>query len=129
MERPCKLCGERDPAKFYYSNRTYCIPCFRNKSITKAKEYRQVDIQEKLTRGSCVVCKRSVTEDTIHHFEWNHRDPAEKSHNVSKLVFVPKKYKTEVEKCDLVCLLCHADITKQQIADGIFQGRPRTYHC
>lgn len=127
-KRACRMCGETDLGKFYECNRTYCIPCFRSRNLAKAKEYRQVDIQEKLSRECCLVCKRKVTEDTLHYFEWNHRDPKEKSHNVSQLVFVPKKYKQEVEKCDLVCLFCHADITKQQIADGGLFGRPRSYH-
>lgn len=127
-QRSCRDCNETDVTKFYPAQRYYCILCWRIRGIDNAKKYRQVDIQEKLARESCIVCKRVVTEETTHHFEWNHRDPTEKSYNVSQLVLVPRKYKEEVAKCDLVCLFCHADITKQQIADGGLFGRPRSYH-
>lgn len=127
-QRRCRDCNETEVGKFYDYMRYYCIPCWRTRAIDNAKKYRHVDSQEKLSREACLVCKRPVTEETLHHFEWNHRDPKEKSHNVSQLVGVPKKYKQEVAKCDLVCLFCHADITKQQIADGGLFGRPRLYH-
>ena len=126
-ERRCRDCNVEDLTKFYDYLRYYCISCWRVRAIARAKQYRQVDIQTKLARGGCNTCKRPVTEDTVHHFEWNHRDPSEKSRNVSQLVNVPSKYEAEVAKCDLECLFCHADITKAQIAAGGLFGRPRKY--
>jgi hypothetical protein len=124
----CKHCNEENQTKFYPNlNRNQCIECYRKNAKKRGKECRSLDIDNKLKRKECLTCKKEVIEHNTHHFEWNHRDPNEKLYNVCKVVSKKKVYEEEIKKCDLLCLFCHADVTKQQHKDGIFRSRPRVY--
>lgn len=126
MGYTCK-CGETNQNKFYGRGRNQCQECCIIKASERHKRCRQIDINEKLDRGKCVACSLVVTPDTIHHFEWNHIEPSEKAYNISNIVTNTSRYSSEVKKCELVCLFCHANITKQQRIDGKIRRRPRLY--
>jgi hypothetical protein len=51
--------------------------------------------------GRCAAC--GSTEELHFH----HRDPAEKVTAVTQLVFNLRRFRAEVEKCDLLCAPCH----------------------
>ena len=79
----------------------------------KSRKRRQDQInQVKLERGSCVVCKRKVTEETCCGFDFDHLDPTKKKIGVADSVFKTKEVfqrtlKEEIPKCDLKCANCH----------------------
>jgi hypothetical protein len=126
----CNDCGETDETKFYPYNRCAgkpCIACSRVRGIENRKRLTDRHHQVKLDRKECLVCKRLITPETVHHFEWNHRDPTTKVERLARLILKPKLYDEEVAKCDLLCLFCHADETRDQIKGGKLNTRPRKY--
>jgi len=120
--RFCKFCNDTTPENFYTTlRRNVCKKCIIDASQNTYKKGVERDTQMKLQRGKCSICNLVVEADKVHHFEWNHIIPNDKSHVVSKLKFrIDDIYHKEVEKCELLCLFCHADTTKQQYSDGIF---------
>jgi len=123
----CKHCKEEDQSKFYPYGRNQCIECYRKIATKRNNDCRSLDRDNKLRRKECLTCKKEVTEHNTHHFEWNHRDPDEKLYNICKVVNKKKVYEEEVKKCDLLCLFCHADVTKVQQNNGSLRSCPRKY--
>lgn len=123
----CKHCGEKDQTKFYNHGRNQCRECYIAISKKRHAKYREYDINCKLERKECAICKREVNKENTHHFEWNHIDPTQKEYQVSYIVCKPILYNEEIKKCNLLCLLCHADITKEQHNTGIIRRNPRIY--
>jgi len=127
----CKKCGENDQEKFYKAYRgLYCMTCCNEKGRERNKTGQNRNNKAKLERKECFVCKLAVTEETTHHFEWDHINPSEKEHLVSKLNHrTDKLFFDEIAKCNLLCLFCHADRTKDQVKNGHFPkgGRPKIY--
>lgn len=123
----CKHCQEKDQTKFYNHGRNQCRACYNRISKQRATKCREHDINCKLERKECEICKKEVKQENTHYFEWNHIDPAQKEYQVSHIVSKPKLYDEEIKKCNLLCLFCHADVTKQQWKDGAFRTKPRLY--
>lgn len=66
-----------------------------------------------LLEHPCVDCG----EKDIRVLEFDHRDPAEKTANISRLVsdgFGSARLEEEINKCDVRCGNCHRRRTKEQ---------------
>lgn len=67
-------------------------------------------------------------EENTHWFDFDHRDPNEKSGNLA--TFGPRtdeKFEAEIAKCDLVCAICHRDRTREGQRSGLIKkGRPKS---
>jgi len=75
---------------------------------------------EKLKRGACLTCKRTVTLVTACAFDFDHINPETKRMRVSKMVYKSWDYfnayaKEEMRKCNLLCVSCHKIRTLQSI--------------
>lgn len=85
----------------------------RKKQSTKSKVAKQDIINaEKLKRGSCMTCKRTVTLENACAFDFDHVNPENKRMNVSHFVLKDWEYfrkycKDELAKCRLLCTNCH----------------------
>ena len=91
----------------------------REANATRAEKGRRRDNDAKLSAGKCHRCKKSCTIDTLHDFQWNHRDLKSKRYNMSRLIMSSDKtYFTELAKCDLLCVDCHYAVTKEQWNSG-----------
>ena len=123
----CKHCGEKDQTKFYNHGRNQCRVCYARISKERNMKCREHDINCKLERKECDICKKEVKRENTHHFEWNHIDPAQKDYMVCRIYTNSKLYNEEIKKCNLLCLFCHADVTKQQRKDGVLRNKPRLY--
>lgn len=125
----CNVCNtEKEDSEYYPNlNRNQCINCYRSRALGRARKCSDNDKNAKLERIECIVCKLKVTFETAHHFEWNHRDPSEKKYTVSSITQNIARYTEEIKKCDLVCLFCHADITKEQRKNGVIKTKPCKY--
>lgn len=126
----CPKCGETKPLSEYYSCKSkkvasYCNKCFKEykKEYHKknSKKYSRVRYEKKKKRKKeirrliyeykkdkpCVDCNE------IHPpwaMDFDHIDPSEKEFNISNAARSELSWETilkEIEKCDLVCALCH----------------------
>src|SRR5690348_15456693 len=62
-----------------------------------------------LKGGKCAVCGYAYTGTNKHHFDFHHRDPMAKSFCLGTCRRGLEALLEEAEKCDLLCLFCHAD--------------------
>jgi hypothetical protein len=86
-------------------------------------------IEEKLRRGSCMDCAMEVTRENYVCFDFDHRNPAEKSFNVSQKSrdVAESTLQAEFAKCDLVCANCHRLRTHKQMKTGVMTGMKATH--
>lgn len=64
--------------------------------------------------GGCVEC--GATDD----LEFDHIDPQDKNHAITKMLMWAKaKWLEELEKCQLLCQGCHARKTSEHIKQGL----------
>jgi len=134
MPRVCRVCSEtKDDNDFYPSVKSRCKSCHCMRTLTTlvprqavGKERLLKAIQE---RGECIDCKRVVTEDVRAMFHWDNRNPADKTRNVTQMLgSSDETFYNEISKCDLVCVICHAQRTANQHREGTIKlGRPRKY--
>ena len=119
-EKTCLICGKSflPIAKGY--GRKYCFECSpsyekgnnqeRGIAITALRQA----LKRELVRykgGKCEVCGY---DKNIQSLQFHHRNPKEKDFTISAQMgpstFNIEEYKKEVDKCDLVCANCHAEI-------------------
>ena len=100
----------------------------KGRSVTRIKG-RIAIIEEKLRRGSCMDCGLEVTRDNYICFDFDHRDPTEKSFAVSQKSRDVSEavLNAEFAKCDLVCANCHRLRTHLQIKTGVLTGMKLTH--
>lgn len=70
---------------------------------TRAKAYLI-----KYKGGKCEICGYDKDVPRVYHF--HHRNPAEKDFSISQSSLSFDKLKLEVDKCDLLCANCHAEV-------------------
>ena len=85
-------------------------------------------IEEKLRRGVCMDCNMEVTRDNYFCFDFDHRDPMQKSFSISAKSrdVAQGTLEAEFAKCDLVCANCHRLRTHIQMKTGIMTGMKKT---
>lgn len=100
----------------------------KGKTVTRIKG-RIAIIEEKLRRGSCLDCGLAVTRENYVCFDFDHRDPAEKSFAVSQKArdVAESVLQAEFDKCDLVCANCHRLRTHKQMKTGVMTGKKATH--
>jgi hypothetical protein len=133
MSKLCKKCNLVIPRKIIIDgkernlqNRKFCITCspfgeHNTRDVTKEKsnvssaaavtKYRQ-RLKQKLIeyKGSkCIICGYDKPISRV--YEFHHRNPLDKSFGISNnLCKSFKELKKEVDKCDLLCCRCHAEL-------------------
>jgi hypothetical protein len=116
----------------FYGKRNTCKSC-HCKRVLKTLVPRQALGKERLLnaimeRGECMDCKRVVTEEIRAMFHWDHRIPADKTYGVGQLLgSSDETFYNEISKCDLVCVICHAQRTAKQRREGALKSKPRKY--
>jgi len=97
-----------------------CRFCHRLKSQAERKKEtnptrlarREIINAEKLKRGACLTCKRTVTLENACAFDFDHINPETKRMGVSNMVFKSWDYfnayaRDEMRQCSLLCTNCH----------------------
>lgn len=80
----------------------------------RAENYALVQSM-KLEAGACHDCGLTITEDTLYRFDFDHRDPMDKTFTISAArTYSDQRIIEEIAKCDVVCKNCHADRTHAQ---------------
>lgn len=149
IDRKCKDCHQLKPCDWTRSftqtgrpeYRARCRDCqraYQNRWNRNSRPRRSTQAMDRRYRykkrcadylgGSCSRCgyDRCIKAMTFHH-----RDPVEKSFEVSaRLDYAWADLKVELDKCDLLCFNCHMEEhceTDQQIRVDL--GEPRTQGC
>ena len=115
MIKVCKICESKFNTDNY--SRLYCYNC-SGESTRKDNETRKhqktilrrsMKLQAiKLLGGKCSVCGYDRCIDAL---EFHHENPGEKEFKLgSGNTMSWKQYKTEAQKCILVCSNCHKEI-------------------
>lgn len=124
----CPKCGVSKPFGEFNKNRAkqdglqvICRPCSkiqnrhyyllgsgkesRKRSRDRNRRKCQEIVMDLVKRSSCADC--GTTDHRV--FEFDHRDAAQKSGNISNLVAGGQRLKLleEIKKCDIVCASCH----------------------
>ena len=76
--------------------------------------------------GKCVRCRKTVADlGHVVCFDFHHRNPASKSFNVAGNYRRSwEVLRTELDKCDLACALCHRLIEIEKEEADVPRGRP-----
>lgn len=104
----CKTCDALYRADVYVDKKESFI-------ASNKRQYKKLrDLLNSLKEGKpCADCGKSFPNEAM---DFDHRDPSTKIEKVSAMVYkgsVPLLL-SEVEKCDLVCAVCHRIRTKKQ---------------
>jgi len=111
--RKCQKCQvEKNEEEFYATTRknSYCKVCFNEYCINRWKQ-RKIDAVN-YKGGKCVICGYKKNHSAL---DFHHRNPKEKDVDWSQLRLRSwKKIIEELNKSDLVCRNCHAEIHNPQ---------------
>ena len=99
-----------------------CRESIRKKNMEEMREY----LFRKGVYG-CAFCKKPHTE-SMSGFHFDHLNIYDKTDNVgfmlSRYIDMTKVYE-EIEKCQLLCTMCHAVITKMEVMNGFIRDKIR----
>jgi len=113
-ERICLICQNSFIANNH--KRLYCYECSPSKmSSADAIRYRKRRIKHLLVLskgGKCERCGYNTCEGAL---QFHHRDPSQKEFalsdfNLNNADFSMAKVYAELDKCDMLCANCHAEI-------------------
>lgn len=114
IEKKCVLCGKIFETN--YHNKKYCYECSPSqKEVSSAERLKQTKRRMKhllvqYKGGKCENCGYDKCEAAL---QFHHRNPEEKEFNLSHINFATydiEKLYEEIDKCDLLCANCHAEI-------------------
>jgi len=127
MDKKCKKCGEVKPLESFNQrsdrkdgrvsnckdcHHKYAKKVYKNNKgtfigrVAKGHKERRQFFYDLKDNKPCADCK------VVHRYfalDYDHRDPSQKSFNVSQLIQWTNKEKilAEIAKCDLICSNCH----------------------
>ena len=136
----CKKCNQKFPNSIYVDGvrkktdtRLYCLDCSPYKSYrrkgtgkykTQAKErflknyyITRTSRKEELVKLKGGKCSKCNYNKSLSALSFHHRDPKEKLFGLSKEAlwkYSWDKIISEVNKCDLLCLNCHAELHEEE---------------
>jgi len=125
--KDCPLCGPKPLSEFGRrpngKSNSYCAPCQRdyskshykiNKSEHNVRRYRNKKVARaslrlhinQLKSVPCFDCQRIFPPWAM---EFDHRDPSLKKFSIADATdgTSSERLKEEIEKCDIVCVVCH----------------------
>jgi hypothetical protein len=111
----CRTCEETDESKFYKGRYTICKTCRDKAQRDRYRGYKQQGVAYKRKKsgveykgGGCCKCGYDRCMAAL---DFHHRDPSEKDPDWKKMRnWKFERVKAELDKCDLVCRNCHAEI-------------------
>lgn len=111
MKHLCRVCKIHQPENNFYKTSKLgyidriCIKCKRNKSAQSKRKFKEWAITYK--GGKCVCCGYNKCVAAL---DFHHRDPKQKAFHIHSNRIINTKAKNELDKCDLLCRNCHAEI-------------------
>jgi len=108
MAYKCKTCGTEGKENFYGSHKYYCKPCWNAETHRRQKQ-KFVDYLEEHRQG--IKCERCGWDKGFWGLAFHHRDPSVKEFSIAKNRGKnAKDLKIELDKCDVLCHNCHAEV-------------------
>lgn len=101
----CQSCNKTGKEHFYKSKPRKCKTCWN--AFTYGQHKKKIE-EYMISRGG-VKCQTCGYDKYKGALCFHHRDPKEKDPNWNKQWAVDKLYK-ELDKCDILCANCHAEI-------------------
>lgn len=115
MHKGCGSCGEVKPVDDFYSRggkrekekTNHCKVCQINRIKRSQVGFKRLCIKYK--GGKCIRCGYSKCQGAL---VFHHRDPSEKDYKIcgKSLCKLDDVAKAELDKCDLLCSNCHAEV-------------------
>ena len=141
-------CGTRAKYQYHRKRGEHCQMCLnaatewsrkqkgsRPRAVRLSPAVRKQDrrnwlIEQKMSRVACMDCGLKVEADITYVFDYDHRDPHLKSFAISEYLHQYNEYRLlqEMDKCDLVCAICHRHRTHAQQQTGILTGYRKDLH-
>ena len=135
-------CGTKTKYNYHRKRGENCLVCkdantawsrARNGSRPRAprqapsvckEDRKQWLISQKVARVECMDCLKKVHRDNTFVFDYDHRDPDEKTKAISQRLhqWTIDQLLFEMNKCDLVCSNCHRVRTHAQRKKGVLTG-------
>lgn len=109
--KKCPQCNQTKPTKDFYVRRgkdtsSYCKQCLNHLTTIRGQRRKQEGVVYK--GGKCVICSYDKHPNSL---DFHHLDPDTKESSLRNLRLMQwEKYKTEIDKCVLVCRNCHGEI-------------------
>lgn len=110
--RACWCCQEIKPFSDFYKDKrrkdginSLCKKCHNQMTVKRGQEIKQRAIDYK--GGKCIHCGYRQCNAALH---FHHREDETKELKISGNIKNWEKLKVELDKCDLVCSNCHAEI-------------------
>lgn len=102
----CCYCGETNPTKFTQGRFSECQKCRKEWASRRCRRNKKLAVEYK--GGKCIRCGYNKCQAAL---DFHHRDSSEKNPKWASMRTVSiKRLKKELDKCDLVCRNCHAEI-------------------
>jgi hypothetical protein len=112
LQTKCRECDRKRALKIYQSD-----PLGKEKALVRKHKARELTREKMLQflQGKC--CKTCQENDPV-VLDFDHRDAAIKTANVSEMVGTGlswNKILAEIEKCDILCSNCHRRKTAREL--------------
>lgn len=102
----CRTCGIEGKENFYGTAKYQCKSCFNKRCVDAGKE--RVESLKLHYGGKCVKCGYNKCLAAL---QFHHRDPSQKEFHLGyKRGISWDRQIEELNKCDLICANCHAEI-------------------
>jgi hypothetical protein len=106
--------GEEAWAEYQRQRKNNKANAWKSRNVERVVDWRR-NAKQKLIAykgGKCQMC--GYDKDCPGAYDFHHRDPKTKSFGIGGLTIGFAKLKKEVDKCDLICRRCHAEIHDEQ---------------
>ena len=99
-------CGITGAENFYPNSKYYCKSCWNKKTYQSGIDKLN---KLKLERGGC--CELCGYNKYLGALQWHHLDPTIKEYSIGKRRGLKEEtLKEELDKCQLLCANCHAEV-------------------
>ena len=102
----CRTCAKTGEDNFYKTTKYQCKTCFNKRCVEAGQErVKQLKLHY---GGKCIKCGYSKSLSAL---QFHHTDPSEKEFSLgNKRGISWEEQIKELNKCELVCANCHAEI-------------------
>jgi hypothetical protein len=119
----CQMCKDANAAWSRARNGSR-PPIPRQPPSIRKEERKEWLIDQKVARFACMDCHKKVERDNTFVFDYDHRDPDQKTKAISEMLhqWTTDRLLHEMDKCDLICANCHRVRTNAQQKSGVLTG-------
>ena len=119
----CQMCKDANAAWSRARNGSRPRVLRQPPSIRK-EDRREWLIDQKVARVACMDCHKKVERDNTFVFDYDHREPNQKTEAISTMLhsWTTDRLLHEMDKCDLICANCHRVRTNAQQKSGVLTG-------